>query len=73
MKHLTHQAVVFQKKINEANRQGTSSIGQLLPPEVGSTKVTYKTRAQRVNFSSRLDHITDLNSTFLVEKGKEIG
>ncbi|MCP9258690.1 Clustered mitochondria protein [Dirofilaria immitis] len=34
LKHLTQQAVSFQKRINEANRQGSSNIGQLLPVEI---------------------------------------
>lgn len=34
LKHLTKQAVTFQKRINEANRQGAASIGQLIPLEV---------------------------------------
>uniref|UniRef100_A0A8R1Y3J4 Clustered mitochondria protein homolog n=2 Tax=Onchocerca TaxID=6281 RepID=A0A8R1Y3J4_ONCVO len=34
LKHLTQQAVTFQKRINEANRQGSSNIGQLLPIEI---------------------------------------
>ncbi|VDN49388.1 unnamed protein product, partial [Gongylonema pulchrum] len=34
LKHLTQQAVTFQKRINEANRQGANNIGQLLPIEV---------------------------------------
>ncbi|KAK6100365.1 Clustered mitochondria family protein [Brugia pahangi] len=34
LKHLTQQAVTFQKRINEANRQGSNNIGQLLPVEI---------------------------------------
>lgn len=34
LKHLTQQAVIFQKRINEANRQGATNISQLLPIEV---------------------------------------
>ncbi|KHN71336.1 Clustered mitochondria -like protein [Toxocara canis] len=34
LKHLTQQAVNFQKRINEANRQGAANIGQLLPIEI---------------------------------------
>uniref|UniRef100_A0A915BII9 Clustered mitochondria protein homolog n=3 Tax=Parascaris univalens TaxID=6257 RepID=A0A915BII9_PARUN len=34
LKHLTQQAVTFQKRINEANRQGGANIGQLLPIEI---------------------------------------
>lgn len=34
LKHLTQQAVTFQKRINEVNRQGANNIGQLLPIEV---------------------------------------
>ncbi|VDK54673.1 unnamed protein product [Anisakis simplex] len=33
LKHLTQQAVTFQKRINEANRQGAANIGQLVPIE----------------------------------------
>ncbi|KAL4001736.1 Clustered mitochondria family protein [Acanthocheilonema viteae] len=34
LKHLTQQAVTFQKLINKANRQGSNNIGQLLPVEI---------------------------------------
>ncbi|VDK79802.1 unnamed protein product [Litomosoides sigmodontis] len=34
LKYLTQQAVTFQKRINEANRQGSNSIGHLLPVEI---------------------------------------
>ncbi|VDN06962.1 unnamed protein product [Thelazia callipaeda] len=34
LKHLTRQAVIFQKRINEANRQGSNNLGQLLPVEI---------------------------------------
>uniref|UniRef100_A0A158R5N9 Clustered mitochondria protein homolog n=1 Tax=Syphacia muris TaxID=451379 RepID=A0A158R5N9_9BILA len=34
LRHITQQAVTFQKRLNEANRQGTSNITQLLPIEI---------------------------------------
>ncbi|VDD87948.1 unnamed protein product [Enterobius vermicularis] len=56
LKHLTQQAVTFQKRLNEANRQGASNITQLLPIEI-----------HRPSLQSVLEVLNILNGIIIIQ------
>ncbi|MFH4976175.1 hypothetical protein AB6A40_002884 [Gnathostoma spinigerum] len=66
LKHLTQQAVIFQKRINEANRQGTSNFGKLIPIEIH--RPSLQSVLEILNILNGIIFIQLKNTAFSVER-----